>query len=910
MSNNNEGEKKPKPRLNATTASFQGASSQPFIPDSAAPIPKPAAPLTGAPERKPLKMSAQAKDFAPISGPKLQPTSTAFTPPAPVPSMPMPVTQMMYSGMPGMPGMMGFPTPFIPQMMPTMMAPNIYLPQMNPYAPMGIPMMPQPYNPALGVPTGPVTSSVVKDMAQAALKPPRNELKTTTSAPFQPDPKPEPVEVKPVPVPVPAPVVPEPVKQPEPVKDEDDDDDDDNVAVVADTEDYSKYPQEKPAKMIYNREWIKEFLAKEKAISDPKFDEAFEDLDRDIQSLPKGSGGGRPGGSGGYNNFGSRPGGKSSYGNSRPNDRDRGGRYGDRDDRGPYGRKPDRQRDEYKPANSSMATGLTGRQETTEESRKRIQELQNDSSSLVNKANQDDEEKRTHKTINFTLNQLAAENFNDCLQTLSEYLVKSPQLCEKIVGMLIDKAWTQTTYTELFSKLLAKLGECKMEWMTGISPERLAEIKRQYREEDPVKIFKNIIVTKVRKEFNEGFERLQNIMHSAEDNKEYNDERKTIEYNKSRDKFLANMSFIAQLYKLKYLPHKVMRTIAFQICDKFMLDFCNREFAHYSYKTCDVFLMAFFRLMTVAGTTMEKKEAAEKEKEVTQPRDKWEENQRKKSKAFVDVMIKCVNEGVYNQSEVISRFGDADKKEVNFIHVVFAFVDSLVKTGKISLLLKAHCVTALEERKVGWKPSAAPAAPAPVAEKPKQKEVSEYVVKQPSAPAKATIDVEMEEIFKRYRTQTDLEEYKIAFGADEEQFKGVTGVDILTSFLKFFLKHGSNKDIYFLRAQLTSTIVTNFRLEESVFWTRVGAALAKWCNEDVPARAKALGLVINDAIINLKFDIKNLEPVFDSDPDEKENQAYFYQDVIDASVAALTEAGNQADAIEKLKAFKTAKLKV
>ena len=87
------------------------------------------------------------------------------------------------------------------------------------------------------------------------------------------------------------------VSQPELVKKEPvlkDDDDAEVEETVIHPEDYSGYCQLKPVKLVYPREWIKEFLAKEKNIDDKKFDERFEDvdMDREVLIIPKGNGGG------------------------------------------------------------------------------------------------------------------------------------------------------------------------------------------------------------------------------------------------------------------------------------------------------------------------------------------------------------------------------------------------------------------------------------------------------------------------------------------------------------------------------------------------------------------------------------------------------------------------------------------
>lgn len=56
---------------------------------------------------------------------------------------------------------------------------------------------------------------------------------------------------------------------------------------VFEEEDYSKYPQERPKKIIYSRDMIMEFIRREADREDQDLDDQFEDLMRDIQIINK-----------------------------------------------------------------------------------------------------------------------------------------------------------------------------------------------------------------------------------------------------------------------------------------------------------------------------------------------------------------------------------------------------------------------------------------------------------------------------------------------------------------------------------------------------------------------------------------------------------------------------------------------
>jgi hypothetical protein len=741
--------------------------------------------------------------------------------------------------------------------------------------------------------------------------------------------KPAPVETKEAPKPT-------PVDQKKEVKKAADDSDDDNVKDDDDSnkdeeEDFSHLPQEKPAKMIYTRDMIMEFIQNEADKKVDDIDDQLEDLMRDISAVKRPNDSYRRGG-----------------GRDRDRDRDyRGGKYGDRRDRdrdryskgGDYGLS--RGQGVGKDAASTPSIVLT-RKVLTAEEKKKIEDIKN-TTDLIERAKNADEATILKKKINISLFKLTEDNYDMVYDELSPF-TESPENCELTLKLLIEKAWSQTKYTKIYAKLCAALGSLNFTWFNDLTEERTKELAEKYTElKDPSKLFKNFVINKIKKEFNHGFEHFKKTMGKAEANTEYNDEDKTTVYNKAKGNFLANMSFIAELYKKKYLPHKVMRTISYQIISNFMTEFCKEERQHLKFSVAEVFCEAFFRIMETCGSTLEDKEA--KEEGAKSEADKA--SHKKIIGDYVSTLINFVNNKEYNAEELKTKMSDDDKKKVNFLTLLFAFFKEFKSNKHVSTRLSSLIENTIHHRQERWPmsreegESPQPRRPDPPRDdykkdrrddddyrggggrgrdrdrdrggkrddyyardskyerkdKERDRDRNEYAPKVEQkkaepAPTQATAapsdqktnaDLEVKSIFDCNKTNDNLSEYIDLFKPDNPALN--CGLEeLLTAFFKHFTN--SSKEIVLLRAGIIPSLLKSFNISQEVFFKAFGLYLKKAANEDIPILKKALAQIVTHFLRN-GYDLSKFEMLYHEDPDEKENQKWFNLSVFEEAAKEL-----------------------
>jgi hypothetical protein len=89
---------------------------------------------------------------------------------------------------------------------------------------------------------------------------------------------------------------------------------------------------------------------------------------------------------------------------------------------------------------------------------------------------------------------------------------------------------------------------------------------------------------------------------------EKNEETKFEKYLKMMDKLLGNISFISELFLLRFLPLKVMRFINYHLIQKFIENFFNKESRKARYPIYEQYLEALIKLYEFAGSKIEEKE--------------------------------------------------------------------------------------------------------------------------------------------------------------------------------------------------------------------------------------------------------------------------------------------------------------
>lgn len=404
-------------------------------------------------------------------------------------------------------------------------------------------------------------------------------------------------------------------------------------------------------------------------------------------------------------------------------------------------------------------------------------------------------------------------------------------------------------------------------------------------------------------------------MATSDQNTEYSDEDRLAIYNKAKGKFLANMSFIANLYSMKYLPHKVMRTISYQICTKFTEEYINEESAKKKFSISEVFLEAFFTLMETCGDKIEDKEnkdeKAKKEDLLAKIKPKADE--------WVTIMMKSITSCKLATEELNQKFPENDKKELNFVSVIFSFLKLLKESKKISPRLTSLIENLIENRRNKWKSSVTVKKPVYSevdykSSKPSKGGRSKYdddrgnrrgydyddykggddiyykksttEAPKPAAevkPAKKAIDVnfEVKTIMDDNKKTDDLSVYLDLFKDDNPALNSSSGAEVLKAFLENFLRH--DLKVGSVRAEVIPSLIDNFKISEETFFKVFSEYTFNKFNEDDrnSSQRKILLKTLLLAITKKGFDINRMKLTFDKDPDNASQQAFNLSDVLD-----------------------------
>ena len=783
------------------------------------------------------------------------------------------------------------------------------------------------------------------DSDQVIESKPQEEQKKEVPAKTQEAPKiQEPTPVKNENMPAPAKPAEEPPRKLSAKKDEPQEGAAESAHNEAEEEDFSKYPQERPAKIIYTREMILDFIERESAMENPEIDEQLEDLMRVIEGVPKSQGG--FGGS-------SRPGQRRDHGGRPPKSNNFYDKPGQKSGKS-YRSGPSDYGTGYKPYPDQKPAAVPGlaRATMTPEERKRYDEIRNTETDIIGRGKLADEETILKRNINLSLFKLTGEN----LELVYKELMPSCQdaeTCQTTVHMLIDKAWSQTKYTDIYAELCAKIGNSKFTWFDKMTPEQKKEAKEKYNdEEDPQKIYKSFVLNKIRKEFMQGFDSFKKTMASAEGNAEYSDEDKLAVYIKAKGKVLANMSFIAGLYQRKYLPHKVMRIISFQICVQFMADFTRDDNKDFKFSTSEVFLEAFFRIMETCGDMIESKEdkedkarTKEKRAAVNHKADEW-----------IAAMMKAVIGGKYQPDEIAAKLPENDKKDVHFVNLVFKFISALKDSKKIATRLSSLIENAVENRKNNWRNTNPVYKPQESERRGGdrdrgdrgdrdrgdrgdrdrggnrrrdddyrggksnkyedggyggdvfyEKKTTSYESKNEAKAPKATdANFEIKTIFADNKNNEDFATYADLFNSDNTAINTCSPDAILSAYLKHF--YNTSAKVADIRTGIALNIVRNFKVSESTFFPIYAEFVLRNIDEDLPYIKKVSGKILAWVIGKTDFDLNKLTWNLSEDPDDRDNQKYYLGEILDEAVKAAKDLALDEKTVDDISKYKVSKI--
>jgi len=296
-------------------------------------------------------------------------------------------------------------------------------------------------------------------------------------------------------------------------------------------------PEDRPEIIRYTRTMIMDFIKKE---CNQKLPESMETLMRNMISNKKplqgqrDQHGGRRSGKG-YDNRGDGRGGQMTKGKE----------YGkERGSKKNWGKNKDNQN-----ANITRAT-------YTEAELKKIQEIEGNMGNFTDAFKNVDDKEKKMRDIKLNLFAITAENYEDIRDILIDYC-QEEALVQDVVKLIIDRAWTQPQFTKIYANLCHDLGSHPYEWTKKNDADPKENSKAGSKE------FKSIVISLIRKEFFSGFASFKKYIDDLQKDANLTQEDKFERYLKKKGKLMGNMSFIAQLHLLKYLPIKVMRYITY-----------------------------------------------------------------------------------------------------------------------------------------------------------------------------------------------------------------------------------------------------------------------------------------------------------------------------------------------------------
>jgi hypothetical protein len=903
---------KTKLKFSKTSAAWEPAKDTGSTP--ALPIPTTMGTNESTTDKK-SSLTYKNQDFNPNQA---QPIPTYLPQPPFVPQM---NNQYRYPGPPFMQPPI-FNAPIFSMMQPNPMNPGM---NFNPMTHLGNPYQPQPQAQTFLPTSNPIPEKPALKLSKK-IRPETDTSATpapVTSAPTVEQPVKVEAEAKPE-VPKPAPIKP------------------------AEEDEFRGLPTERPKKIVYSRKMIADFIDKEKSTVHPKDDE-FEDLAREITITQKGP---------------------SSYKSNRPpggtNFVNEGG-YNDR-------KYPNRtQTDKYpsggKKYESNYGSGYNNSQVAaapkplpviqrlvlTEDEKKKLDDIKKDADGWIQhqKANENPD-LALKKEINLTLFKLTQENFNEIYQALIPF-TETLETTSLLVGLLIDKAWAQAKYTSVFAQMTSDIGKVDFKWFVNMTPEQKLNLKEPHVGKEPLKIYKELVLQKIKKEFMNGFTAFIKTITEAENKAEYNVEDKVSVYQKSKSKVLANMSFISELYKRKYLSHKVMKIISNMIITNFVKLFCSEETKTNSYPISEVYLEALFRILEMTGEALEKKDRSadqEFEPAVLQ-------SHKAKSEELVKILMGSINAGNFSEEDQ-KRYDEKGgaKSDMNNTEFIFSFLRQLIRSNKCSKRLESLIENTLELRKNGWKmKDAEPAS------KKQQDEYrddrrgykgrkddgydyyggskgskynddeyytekrggsnydeyekkssnkggrEEYVAKkEPETKKKSEASSlgEVKAMLDNLKTSEVWEDYTDIYSKDNGAISDFPVGDLFRSTLKCFTNCSAK--VAEVRNKIPGLLVQNFGLKEAEFFSEFSRYSERLFGEDIPFLKKLLGQVLALSVADSNFKIDSWAPIWSEEEDDREEQKFFYIDLIDEAVKYLKSLSKES-LIDGFTKFSASKLK-
>ena len=323
----------------------------------------------------------------------------------------------------------------------------------------------------------------------------------------------------------------------------------------------------------------------------------------------------------------------------------------------------------------------------TEAEQKRIDEIADNMGSFAKAFENIDERSKNLREIKLNLFAITAENYEeirDCLRKFCEERDIVPEL----IKIVIERAWTQPQFTKVYANLCYDLGSYQYEWT------KIPKTHESEPQKFESKLFKNMVIELIRKEFFGGFKAFKNYIIGVESDTTLSYEDKFEKYNKKKGKLMGNIGFIAELHLLKYLPIKVMKFITYNLVFYFTKHLIESSTTTVQFPIEEEYLEALIKLFEYSGKKIEERELKD---------DMNNEAYAIERKTLINDFVEKLDEAVQTSTwdEKILGIVDSAKKDINCLYLCFEFLERCL-SYKISTRLKSLIENLFDKRADKW----------------------------------------------------------------------------------------------------------------------------------------------------------------------------------------------------------------
>ena len=285
--------------------------------------------------------------------------------------------------------------------------------------------------------------------------------------------------------------------------------------------------------------------------------------------------------------------------------------------------------------------GVVERHQLTEEEKVRVDKIGEEAGKWLeqNKANVSDN-KKIIKETKLKLLVMTFENYSEIQKDMVQMLQQienDESLLLQFMQAILDRAWSQPTYTSLYANLCQELA----------------------RES---KIYKVAVVKTVSNEFYISFNEFYDLIIKLETPGVVFDyeEQKFEKYMKRKNKLIGNISMIAELYKNGFLPHNIIRYICCNLINEMtiyhykMKEFEKEHDKKFEFSFTEEFVEVLIKLFDLAGIEMIRKE----EKQIVALMSRIERDKEQ----IPDIEEKLFEDNKYKQQKIQLMLNHIEKK--------------------------------------------------------------------------------------------------------------------------------------------------------------------------------------------------------------------------------------------------------